>query len=69
MTRITGPDCVVISNFINIHTYIHTHRGEAQGTQGLSKSCSSRESVSPLSKDQCEWHIVTKMTGLDCAVM
>ena len=25
-------------------------RGEAQGTQGLSKTCTSRESVSPLSR-------------------
>ena len=28
MTRMTGPDCVVMCNLINtyIHTYIHTHR-------------------------------------------
>ena len=27
MTRMTGPDCVVMCNLINtyIHTYIHTH--------------------------------------------
>ena len=24
MTRITGPDCAVMCNLINIHTYIHT---------------------------------------------
>ena len=23
MTRMTGPDCAVICNLINIHTYIH----------------------------------------------
>ena len=23
MTRMTGPDCAVMCNFINIHTYIH----------------------------------------------
>ena len=32
-------------------TYIHTYiRGGAQGTQGSSKNCTSRESVSPLSR-------------------
>ena len=25
MTRVTGPDCVVMCNLINIHTYIHTY--------------------------------------------
>ena len=61
MTRMTGPDCVVMCNLINtyIHTYIHTYilnkyihtyvRG-AQGTLSLSKNCTSRESVSPLSR-------------------
>ncbi|CAM9701696.1 unnamed protein product [Ascophyllum nodosum] len=24
MTRMTRPDCVVMCNLINIHTYIHT---------------------------------------------
>ena len=56
MTRMTGPDCVVRCNLINtyIHTYIHTYGsnkeagGGAQGTQGSSKICTSRESVSPL---------------------
>ena len=49
MTRMTGPDCVVMCNLINtyIHTYIHTG---AQGTLCLSKNCTSRESVSPLSR-------------------
>ena len=69
MTRMTGPDCVVMCNLIN--TYIHTYRkgsvgpvaansniveinkeagGGAQGTLSLSKNCTSRESVSPLSR-------------------
>ena len=59
--------------------------GGAQGTQGLSKNCTSRDSVYPLSRlirgfsnklslvppweDQCEWHRITRMTGQDCAVM
>ena len=32
MTRMTGPDCVVMCNLINtyIHTYIHTYK-EAGG--------------------------------------
>ena len=80
MTRMTGPDCVVMCNLINtyIHTYIqiyiHTYikcrkervgsvaanpdslgsnkeaGGGAQGAQGSSKICTSRESVSPLSR-------------------
>ena len=50
MTRMTGPDCVVMCNLIN--TYIHMFNkeagGGAQGTLSLSKNCTSRESVSPL---------------------
>ena len=37
----------------NKYTHTHTHKeagGGAQGTQGLSKICTSRESVSPLSR-------------------
>ena len=54
ITRMTGPDCTVMCNLINIHTYIHTYiheeaGGGAQGTQGSSNNCTSRESVSPLS--------------------
>ena len=92
MTRMTGPDCVVMCNLIN--TCIHTYKplnscrrqggnggdfggtrkrcrkgsvgpvaansniveinkeagGGAQGTLSLSKNCTSRESVSPLSR-------------------
>ena len=92
MTRMTGPDCVVMCNLINtyIHTYIPLNScrrqggnggdfggtrkrcrkgsvgavaansniveinkeagGGAQGTLSLSKNCTSRESVSPLSR-------------------
>ena len=88
MTRMTGPDCVVMCNLINTHTHTHTHirragnggdmggkrkkcrkervgtvaansdnlgsnkeaGGGAQGAQGSSKICTSRESVSPLSR-------------------
>ena len=77
MTRMTGPDCAVMCNLINTHT---------QCTQGSSRNCTCRESVSPLSRlvrgfrnkyhcsplaweDQREWHIMTRMTGPDCAVM
>ena len=47
MTRMTGPDCVVMCNLIN--TYMEAGGG-AQGTLSLSKNCTSRESVSPLSR-------------------
>ena len=89
MTRMTGPDCVVMCNLINTHTHTHTHcrrragnggdmggkrnkcrkervgsvaanpdnlgsnkeaGGGAQGARGSSKICTSRESVSPLSR-------------------
>ena len=55
MTRMTGPDCVVVCNLINTHTHTHTQinkeaGGGAQGTLSLSKNCTSRESVSPLSR-------------------
>ena len=53
MTRMTGPDCVVMCNLINTHTHTHTHR----------------VLLIPPWEDQCEWHIMTRMTGSDCAVM
>ena len=58
--------------------------GGAQNIQGLSKNCTSRESVSPLSylirgfcivslippwEEQCECHKMTRMAGPDCADM
>ena len=45
MTRMTGPDCVVMCNLINtyIHTYIHTYiiRGQSATCRGV-KYVSSR---------------------------
>ena len=32
MTRMTGPECAVMCNLINIHTYIHTYYGPQQNT-------------------------------------
>ena len=49
MTRMTGPDCAVMCNLINTHTNKEAGGG-AQGAQGSSKICTSRESVSPLSR-------------------
>ncbi|CAN0195155.1 unnamed protein product [Ascophyllum nodosum] len=37
MTRMTGPDCVVMCNLINTHTHTHTHQ---QGSRGGSTRCS-----------------------------
>ena len=40
MTRMTGPDCVVMCNLINTHTHTHTHtqqgrkRGRKWGRSG-----------------------------------
>ena len=64
MTRMTGPDCAVMCNLINTHnTQVGSvavnpdnlgsnkeAEGGAQGAQGSSKICISRESVSPLSR-------------------
>ena len=81
MTRMTGPGCAVMCNLKNTHSHTHNKEagGGAQGAQGSSKICTSRESVSPLSRLirgfrnkydwQCEWHRLTRMTGPDCAVM
>ena len=72
-----GP---VAANQDNLESNKETEGG-AQGTQGSSNNCTSRESVSPLSRliryflidppwaDQCEWHNMTGITELDCAVM
>ena len=46
MTRMTGPDCAVMYNLINIHT--HTLRNEV--------------SFIPPWEDQREWHRMTRMT-------
>ena len=35
MTRMTGPDCVVMCNLINTHTHTHTHRGSFPATYSL----------------------------------
>ena len=58
MTRMTGPDCVVMCNLINTHT--HT-----QSDQRFSKQVS----LIPPWQDQCGWHKMTRMTGPDCAGM
>ena len=31
MTRMTGPDCVVMCNLINTHTHTHTHTHRETG--------------------------------------
>ena len=61
MTRMTGPDCVVMCNLINtyIHTYIHTYMYIHTYIHVLI----------PPREDQCEWHRMTRMTGPDCVVM
>ena len=61
INRATGLDYAVMFNLTNKHTHTlslshtHTHSnkeagGGAQGTQSSSKNCTSRESVSPLSR-------------------
>ena len=66
MTRMTGPDCVVMCNLINtyIHTYIHTYVHIYIYTY-----IHTLVSLIPPREDQCEWHRMTRMTGPDCVVM
>ena len=33
MTRMTGPDCVVMRNLINTHTHTHKHTHDPMATQ------------------------------------
>ena len=35
MTRMTGPDCVVMCNLINTHTHMHTHTDFSLNRVGL----------------------------------
>ena len=35
MTRMTGPDCVVMCNLINTHTHTHTHTHDEDDRAGL----------------------------------
>ena len=57
MTRMTGPDCVVMCNLIN--TYIHTYILYIH----------AYISLIPPWEDQRKWHRMTRMTRPDCAVM
>ena len=57
MTRMTRPDCAVMCNLINTHTHTHTRTGsnkEAGGELKVLRAqvriCTSKESVSPLSR-------------------
>ena len=34
--RMAGPDCAVMCNLINIHTYIHTYTHKGWGGRGIS---------------------------------
>ena len=38
MTRMTGPDCAVMCNLINTHTYTHTHTHNRVLHQALVRS-------------------------------
>ena len=73
MTRMTGPDCAVMCNLINnihtyyIHIYIHT---KYIHTHIHTRYIPTKQvSLIPPWEDQCEWHIMARMTGPDCAVM
>ena len=76
MTRMTGPDCVVMCNLINtyihtyIYTYIHTYI-HIINIHTYIHTCIHTyiQSLIPPREDQCEWHRMTRMTGPDCVVM
>ena len=82
MTRTTGPDCAVMCNLINIHTYyIHApwedqcewHRmTRMTGGPDCAVMCNLiniHTYIHAPWEDQCEWHRMTRMTGPDCAVV
>ena len=59
MTRMTGPDCAVMCNLINIYKHTYTQPPLSRLIRGFRYKYHC----------QCEWHIMTRMTGPDCAVM
>ena len=59
----------VAANQVNLENSKKAER-EVQRTQSLCRNCRCRGSVSSLSRViKYEWYIMTRMTGLDCAVM
>ena len=69
MTRMTGPDCVVMCNLKN-NTYIHTYIYDRAGLRGYVQFNKYIHTyMIPPREDQCEWHRMTRMTGPDCVVM
>ena len=38
MTRMTGPDCVVMCNLINTHTHTYTHTPPLGGSMRVAKN-------------------------------
>ena len=85
MTRMTGPDCAVMCNFINTHTHTQVqlippwedecewHRMTRMTRTDCAVMCNlintHTHTLIPPWEDQCEWHRMTRVTGLDCAVM
>ena len=65
MTRMTESECAVMCNLINTHTHTHTHTPDCVVMCNLINT-----HTHPPWEDQCEWHIMTRMTGgPDCVVM
>ena len=59
MTRMTGPDCAVMCNLINIHIYIHTQtsqdlRRERHAQLGRDHCCCHRYSQPVITSDSIE---------------
>ena len=65
MIRMTRPDCAVMCNLINIHTYIWVdYRAGLRGYVQFNKYIHTY-----IWEDQRRWHRMTRMTRPDCAVM
>ena len=45
MTRMTGPDCVVMCNLINTHTHTHTHNWLEQVARRLHETILNSDTV------------------------
>ena len=47
MTRMTGPDCVVMCNLINTHTHTHTNLFEEATVKAVIKKANPQSAAGP----------------------
>ena len=63
MTRMTGPDCVVMCNLINTHTHTHTHTHSSTALfvktkrAKRAKRAKRTNTRTPRSRSECLWRM------------